>query len=144
MFVHLLNISFQNNNRSWELYRDCYYALQKKREQHAGLKQVKFRIKSKIFLLDASTISLCLSLFDWAKYKTKKGAVKLHTLLNFDGNLPAYVTITDGKTTDNKGAYDLPLVENSVIITDRLYYDFHLLNLWPTIKYFSLLDINTI
>jgi hypothetical protein len=49
-------------------------------------------------LLDATTISLCLSLFDWAKYKTKKGAVKMHTLLDYDGHLPAYVNITDGKT----------------------------------------------
>ena len=77
--------------------------------------QVKFKIKTKIFLLDATTISLCLSLFDWAKYKTAKGAVKMHTLLDFDGNLPIYVNITDGKTADNKGAYDIPLIKRSVI-----------------------------
>ena len=45
-------------------------------------------------------------MFDWAKYKTAKGAVKMHTLLDYDGNLPAYVNITDGKTADNKGAYE--------------------------------------
>ncbi|HIG32981.1 MAG TPA: DUF4372 domain-containing protein, partial [Flavobacteriales bacterium] len=88
------NLSYQNKHRNWELFRDYYYALQKQLGQQQGFKQVKFKIKSKIFLLDASTISLCLSLFDWAKYKTKKGAVKLHTLLDFDGNLPAYVNIT--------------------------------------------------
>ena len=49
---------------------------------------------------------MCLSLFDWAKYKTAKGAVKMHTLLDYDGNLPSYINITDGKTADNKGAYD--------------------------------------
>jgi hypothetical protein len=85
-------------------------------------------------LLDASTISLCLSLFDWAKYKTKKGAIKLHTLLDFDGNLPVYVNITDGKTADNKGAYDIPLIAFSVIVADRFYNDFHLLNLWDSNK----------
>jgi len=130
------NLSYQNQNRSWELFRDYYYALQKQLGQHTGLKQVKFRIKSKIFLLDASTISLCLSLFDWAKYKTKKGAVKLHTLLDFDGNLPVYVNITDGKTADNKGAYDIPLIESSVIVADRFYNDFHLLNVWDSNKVF--------
>ena len=62
----------------------------KKIGQQDGFKQVKFKIKSKIFLLEVSTISLCLSLFDWAKYKIKKGAGKLHTLLDFDENLPAY------------------------------------------------------
>lgn len=79
---------------------------------------------------------MCLSLFDWAKYKTKKGAIKLHTLLDFDGNLPAYVNITNGKTADNKGAYDIPLVENSVIVADRFYNDFHLLNVWDSNKVF--------
>lgn len=100
--------------------------------QQAGFKRIKFRIKSKIFLLDSSTISLCLSLFDWAKYKTSKGAVKMHTLLDYDGNLPAYVNITDGKTADNKGAYNIPLVKNSVVVADRFYNDFTLLNVWDS------------
>jgi hypothetical protein len=100
--------------------------------QHPGFKQVKFKIKSKIFLLDATTISLCLSIFDWAKYKTAKGAVKMHTLLDFDGNLPAYINITDGKTADNKGAYDIPLLKGSVIVADRFYNDFSLLNVWDS------------
>lgn len=130
------NLSYQNKHRNWELFRDYYYALQKQLGQQAGFKQIKFKIKSKIFLLDATTISLCLSLFDWAKYKTKKGAVKLHTLLDFDGNLPTYVNITDGKTADNKGAYDIPLIAFSVIVADRFYNDFHLLNVWDSNKVF--------
>jgi hypothetical protein len=130
------NLSYQNKHRSWELFKDYYYALQKQLGQQAGFKQIKFKIKSKIFLLDASTISLCLSLFDWAKYKTKKGAIKLHTLLDFDGNLPAYINITDGKTADNKGAYDIPLIAFSVIVADRFYNDFYLLNIWDSNKVF--------
>jgi hypothetical protein len=82
-------ISYQNKHRSWELFRDYYYHLFQQLGQQARFKRVKFRIKSKIFLLDSTTISLCLSLFDWAKYKTAKGAVKMHTLLDYDGNLPA-------------------------------------------------------
>ena len=125
-------ISYQNKRRDWELFRDFYYQLYGSLGQQARFMKVKFRIKSKIFLLDSSTISLCLSLFDWAKYKTTKGAVKLHTLLDFDGNLPAYVNITDGKTADNKGAYDIPLIKNSVIVADRYYNDFDLLNIWDS------------
>lgn len=64
-----------------------------------------------------------MSIFDWAKYKTNKGAVKMHTLLDFDGNLPAYINITNGKTADNKGAYDIPLLKGSVIVADRFYND---------------------
>ncbi len=126
------SISYQNKNRNWELFRDYYYQLLGSLGQQAQFKQVKFKIKSKIFFLDATTIGLCLSLFDWAKYKTAKGAVKMHTLLDFDGNLPSYVNITDGKTADNKGAYEIPLLKGSVIVADRFYNDFYLLNLWDS------------
>ena len=129
-------ISYQNKHRNWELFRAYYYSLLHSLGQQPGFKRVKFRIKSKIFLLDSTTISLCLKLFDWAKYKTAKGAVKMHTLLDFDGNLPAYVNITNGKTADNKGAYDVPLYSGSVIVADRFYNDFSLLNVWDSNKVF--------
>jgi hypothetical protein len=54
----------------------------------------------------------------------------MHTLLDYDGNLPAYVNITDGKTADNKGAYEIPLIKRSVIVADRFYNDFSLLYTW--------------
>lgn len=125
-------ISYQNKRRDWELFREYYYSLLGSLGQQAHLKRVKFKIRSKIFLLDSTTVSLCLSLFDWAKYKTAKGAIKMHTLLDYDGNLPAYVNITNGKTADNKGAYDIPLLKRSVIVADRFYNDFSLLNVWDT------------
>ncbi len=130
------SVSYQNQRRDWELFRDYYLKLLETLGQQAYRKRVKFRIKSKILLLDSTTISLCLSLFDWAKYKTTKGAVKMHTLLDYDGHLPAYVNITDGKTADNKGAYDIPLLKQSVIVADRFYNDFSLLNVWDSSEAF--------
>ena len=56
----------------------------------------------------------------------------MHTLLDYDGNLPAYINITNGKTADNKGAYDIPLLKGSVIVADRFYNDFSLLNIWDS------------
>ena len=129
-------LSYQNKNRSWELFRDYYYMLLKSLGQQSYTKRVNLKIKSNIFLLDATTISLCLSLFDWATYRTNKGAIKMHPLLDYDGHLPAYVTITDGKTADNKGAYDIPLLAGSVIVADRFYNDFSLLNVWDSNKVF--------
>lgn len=126
------SISYQNKNRNHEVFKEYYFKLFKSLGQQAQFKQVKFRIKTKIFLLDSTTISLCLSLFDWAKYKRAKGAVKMHTLLDFDGNLPAYINISDGKTADNKGAYDIPLLKGSVIVADRFYNDLSLLNIWDS------------
>ena len=125
-------VSYQNKHRSWELFQDYYYHLLESLGQQAGFKQVKFRIKSPILLLDATLISLCLSVFDWARYKTTKGAIKMHTLLDFEGKLPVYVNITDGKTADNKGAYDIPLLKGSVIVADRYYNDFKLLKVWDS------------
>ena len=130
------SISYQNKHRSHELFKEYYFELLQSLGQHPKFKQVKFRIKSKIFLLDSTTISLCLSLFDWAKYKRAKGAVKMHTLLDFDGNLPAYINITNGKTADNKGAYEIPLLKGSVIVADRFYNDFSLLNIWDSNEVF--------
>jgi hypothetical protein len=56
----------------------------------------------------------------------------MHTLLDYDGNLPAYVNVTDGKTADNKGAHDIPLHKGSVVVADRFYNDFSLLNIWDS------------
>lgn len=118
-------VSYQNKHRDWTLFRDFYYQLQNQLTHLAGFRQSKFKIKSKIFMLDSTTISFCLSLFDWAKYKTHKGAVKLHTLLGYDG-----------KTADNRGAYEIPLLANSVIVADRYYNDFSLLNVWDSNQVF--------
>lgn len=111
-------ISYQNKNRTHELFKEYYFNLFQSLELHPRFKQVKFRIKTKIFLLDSTTISLFLSIFDWAKHKKAKGAVKTHTLLDFEGNLLAYMNITDGKTADKKGAYDIPLLKGSFVVAD--------------------------
>lgn len=125
-------ISYQNKHRDWKMFESFYFAMLDKLSSDAGFKQVKFKIKSKIYLLDSSTISLSLSLFDWAKYKRAKGAIKLHTLLDYDGNLPVYVNISTGKVPDNKGAADIPLIKNSVIVADRFYFDTEMLNKWDS------------
>lgn len=115
-------ISYQNKNLNWTLFRKYYYEFLSYLGRPAGFKQVKFRIKSKIFLLDSSTINLCLSLFDCTKYEMAKGAVKMPTLLDYDENLPAYVNIINEKTTDIKGAYDIPLLKRRVIVAGDIIY----------------------
>jgi hypothetical protein len=66
-------VSYQNKHRDWTLFRDFYYQLQNQLTHLAGFRHTKFKIKSKIFLLDSTTISLCLSLFDWPNTKHTKG-----------------------------------------------------------------------
>src|SRR5690606_27542158 len=62
------------------------------------------RLKRKVLLMDATVIPLYLSVFDWAKFRRAKGAVKLHTILDYDGCMPSFVHITDGKTHESKVA----------------------------------------
>src|SRR5699024_3212960 len=92
--------------------------------------QTRFKIKSKILLLDSTTISLCLSLYDWAKFRKRKGAIKLHTLLDYDGCLPVYMNMTDGKTHDAKAVKELSLPKDAVVVADRAYVDFSTLWRW--------------
>jgi hypothetical protein len=127
-------ISYQNKHRTHQLFQDYYFTLLKQLGQHNGLKQSKLKIKTPIYLLDSTTIPLCLSLFDWAKFRTTKGAIKLHTLLDYHSTLPHYVNITEGKIADNKGAESIPLTPGSVVVADRYYNDFPLLNIWDSNK----------
>lgn len=83
-----------------------------------------FRFKNKLYSLDASTIDLCLSVFPWAKFRSTKGAVKLHVGLDHDGLLPAFMTITDGKVHDITAARSLALPKHSIVVCDRGYTDY--------------------
>lgn len=126
------SISYQNERRDATLFKELYYGLLNRLGQQAKQRRVKLKIKVPVYLLDATVISLCLSVFDWATFRKRKGAVKMHTLLDYDGKLPSYVNITTGSTGDNKGAYDIPLEKGSVIVADRYYNDFPMLNVWDS------------
>lgn len=83
-----------------------------------------FRFKNKLYSLDATTIDLCLSVFPWARFQQSKGAVKLHVGLDHGGHLPAFLTITDGKTHDVTAARNLCLPRGSVVVFDKAYTDY--------------------
>jgi hypothetical protein len=83
-----------------------------------------FRFKNKLYSLDASTIDLCLSVFPWARFRTTKGAVKLHVGLDHNGLLPAFMNITDGKTHDITAARAVRLPKDSILVVDRGYTDY--------------------
>jgi hypothetical protein len=130
------SLAYQNQNREWQLFQDYYFKLLQKLSAIAQFRQTRFRIKAKILLLDSTTISLCLNLFDWAKYRKKKGAIKLHTLLDFDGCLPVYINLSDGKLNDAKAAKEIILPADSVVVADRAYVDFENLYRWHKGKSF--------
>jgi len=116
--------------RDWKFFRDYYIQLHRIFTNECNFKQVKFKIKRKIYLLDSTTITLCLNLFDWAKYRTAKGAIKLHMLLDYDGFLPTFVNLTTGKVADVTEARRISIPSNSVVVADRGYEDYDLLSKW--------------
>ena len=84
----------------------------------------KFKFKNRLYSLDASVIDLSLKAFPWASFRRTKSAVKLHTLLDHSGYLPAFVSITDGKTHETKVARSLRLPKGSIVVEDRAYTDY--------------------
>jgi len=116
-----------NNNRSSDIFRDVFYALFEKCRELAP--KHKFKFKNPLYTFDSTLINVCLSLFSWAKYRTKKGAFKLHTLLDHSGYLPSFLVISEGKTHDinvvKDDAYGFPeLSPDSILLIDRAYIDF--------------------
>jgi hypothetical protein len=81
-------------------------------------------LNNTVYALDATTIDLCLSLFPWAPFRTAKAAVKLHTLLDLRGNVPAFIHISDGKTLDVNVPNMLSFEPGAFYVMDRGYLDF--------------------
>lgn len=96
-----------------DLFAEMYGLCAAKAPKH------KFRFKSKLFSLDATTIKLCLSLFPWASFRQAKGGVKVHTLLDHDGHIPAFATVTDAKTHESRIAQAMELPRGSIVVFDK-------------------------
>jgi hypothetical protein len=112
-----------NNTQPAELYKAMFYKLLERCQQYAPKK--KFNFKGKLLLLDTTTIDLCLSVFPWAKFRKTKGAIRLHTGLDGDGYLPAFMDMTDGKTHEIQWARALNLPTGSCVVFDRGFTDYN-------------------
>lgn len=120
-----------NKNRHWQVFEGLYFKLLKHYEQvlkskHRGdiIAQVKHHT---IKIIDSTTISLCLSLFDWAKFRTAKGGLKIHTCWDDTLQLPDLVNITAAATHDSKGFEQQVFRKDTIIVEDRGYFDFTLM-----------------
>lgn len=103
------SLSYMYAHRDWHLFQDFYFALLKQFEsQWKGVRKGLPRLKRKIFLTDATTIPLCLSLFDWAKFRSQKGGVKLHLVLDYDGCLPRLLKLVNMRLKSPKNCHFQP------------------------------------
>jgi len=117
-----------NENRDWRIYADFAQVLIDIARPLYVEDDFGIDLDQTAYALDASTIDLCLSLFPWAKFRSRKAAVKMHTLLDLRGNIPTFISITDGKVHDVNILDELIPEPGSFYIMDRAYLDFWRLN----------------
>jgi hypothetical protein len=123
------SLSYANRHRPWQLYEQVFYQLLERVRGSVTTKH-KFRFKNQLVSLDSTVIDLCISVFDWAKFRRTKGAVKLHLVLDHDGYLPCFGVITEGKVHDVKVAHQLTFAPGTVVVDDRGYNDYRLFARW--------------
>ena len=123
------SLSYANGHRPWQLFEHVFYELLERVRGSVALPR-KFRFKNKLVSLDSTVIDLCLSMYDWAKFRRTKGAVKLHLVLDHDGYLACYGVITDGGVHDVRVAHQLCFAPGTVVVDDRGYNDYGLFGRW--------------
>jgi hypothetical protein len=113
-----------NETRDWRIYCDFAQILIQEARQLYANDDFGLELKETVYALDASTIDLCLSVFPWAKFRRSKAAIKLHTLLDLRGNIPTFISITDGKVHDVNILDEIIPEPGAIYVMDRGYLDF--------------------
>ena len=122
-------LAYANKHRPWELYQEVFLRLFERCHVPVVGKK-KFRFKNKLISMDSSTIDLCLEMFDWARFRRTKGAIKLHLLLDHDGYLPCFAIVTEGNVSDVKVAHQFHFDPGTIVVDDRGYNDYALFGKW--------------
>ena len=113
-----------NRAHDWRIYADFAQVLIRRARQLYADEALGVELKETVYALDSTTIDLCLSLFPWARFRRRKGAVKLHTLLDLRGNIPCFIHISHGKMHDVNALDYLPIEPGAFYVMDRGYVDF--------------------
>lgn len=122
--VSLSTLSDANATRPWQMYQELALILIEQARKLYGDKQDGLKKTQQVFALDSTTIDLCLSLFPWAHFRTAKGAVKMHIIMDLQGSIPVFIHITDGLVHDVNILDDIPIQPGAIYIMDRGYIDF--------------------
>jgi len=113
-----------NEKRNWRIYADFAHVLIRIARHLYADEDFGLELEQTAYVLDSTTIDLCLSLFPWAHFRKRKGAIKLHTLMDLRGNIPCFICITEGTIHDVRILDQLIIEPASVYIMDRGYIDF--------------------
>jgi hypothetical protein len=112
------------NQRDWRIYYELATRLIVRARALYANDPLSIDLDATVYALDATTIDLCLSLFDWAPFRSTKAAIKLHTLLDLRGAIPSFIHISDGKLHDVNVLDILPVEAGAFYVMDRGYLDF--------------------
>ena len=112
------------NSRDWRIYQALALQLIARARRLYAEERVLNDLDAAVYALDSTTIDLCLSLFDWAPFRTTKAAIKLHTLLDLRGAIPSFIHISNGKMHDVRVLDLLPVEAGSIYVMDRGYIDY--------------------
>ena len=121
-----------NRAHDWHIFADFAQVLIGRARKLYADEPFGVELEQTVYALDSTTIDLCLSLFPWARFRRRKGAVKLHTLVDLRGNIPTFVRITHGKTHDVTVLDHLPIEPGAFYVMDRGYVDFQRLYRFTT------------
>ena len=113
-----------NESRDWRIWSDLAAVLIRRARKLYANDALGVDLDNTVYALDSSTIDLCLSLFDWAPFRSTKAAIKLHTLLDLRGAIPAFIHISDGKLHDVNVLDLLSFEAGAFYVMDRGYVDF--------------------
>jgi hypothetical protein len=123
-------LAYANQTRPWELYQTVFEKVLGRCQELAALRKRRFRFKNPLRSLDATVIDPCREVFDWARFRRAKGAIKLHLLLDHQGYLPCWALVTDGKTHEINPARTLSFDPGTIVAMDRAYVDYALFARW--------------
>jgi hypothetical protein len=118
------NLANANEARDWRIYADFAQVLIAEARRLYRDEDIGLELQNTVYAFDSTTINVCLSLFPWARFQKRQGAIKLHTLLDLRGSIPSFIRMTDGLTHDVRILDDLPVEPASFYILDRGYLDF--------------------
>ena len=124
--VTLSNLSKANNSRDYRIFEDYAYFMvaQAQKKLNADV----FKLGDKVYAFDSTTIDLCLSVYEWAKFRRTKAGIKVHTLFDLETHIPEFFHITSANVHDSKAMDEIDYQKDAFYVFDRGYNDFYQLN----------------
>jgi len=129
-------LAYANEHRPWQVYQGVFFDVLARCQSLAASRRRKFRFKNPLLMLDSTVIDLCLDVFDWARFRRTKGAIKLHLLLDHQGCLPCWALVTEGRTHDVRVAQQMAFAPGAIVVMDKAYTDYRLFARWSRQKVF--------